>query len=162
MQPWCARAELKASYSSHQRNVIMPNSYPCHLDPTESDPLVTFFKLSLLQLPRLNTIKMENIVFSASARPSLFHRFVLVILIAVNKQHILLWILSSSVQLSDKMVKNVDTISTSKKCLDINEFLLWPLKQRIINTGIIEMHWLLPWGSNSFISGVFHMFCFEE
>lgn len=45
----------------------MPNSYPCHLDPTESDPLVTFFKLSLLQLPRLNTIKMENIAFSASA-----------------------------------------------------------------------------------------------
>lgn len=45
----------------------MPNSYPCHLDPTESDPLVTFFKLSLLQRPRLNTIKMENIVFSASA-----------------------------------------------------------------------------------------------
>lgn len=66
MQPWCARAELKASYSSHQRNVIVPNSYPCHLDPTESDPLVTFFKLSLLQLPRLNTIKMENTVFSPS------------------------------------------------------------------------------------------------
>lgn len=66
MQPWCARAELKASYSSHQRNVIVPNSYPCHLDPTKSDPLVTFFKLSLLQLPRLNTIKMENTVFSAS------------------------------------------------------------------------------------------------
>lgn len=66
MQPWCARAELKASYSSHQRDVTMPNSYPCHLDPTESDPLVTFFKLSLLQLPHFNTIKMENTVFSAS------------------------------------------------------------------------------------------------
>lgn len=61
------RAEFKASYSSHQRNVIMPSSNPCHLDPTESDPLVTFFKLSLLQLPHLNTIKMENIVLSASA-----------------------------------------------------------------------------------------------
>lgn len=45
----------------------MPNSYPCHLDPTESDPLVTFFKLSLLQLPRLTAIKIENIVFSAPA-----------------------------------------------------------------------------------------------
>lgn len=64
---WCAWAELKASYRSHQRNVIMPNSYACHLDPTESHPLVTFFKRSLLLLPRLDTIKKKNTLFSASA-----------------------------------------------------------------------------------------------
>ena len=67
IQQRCTRAELRASYCSHQRDVIMPNSYTCHLNSTESNPLVTFFKLSLLQLPHLNTIKMENIVFSASA-----------------------------------------------------------------------------------------------
>lgn len=42
--PWWGRSHLKASYSSHQRDVIMPNSYPCHLDHTESDPLVTFLQ----------------------------------------------------------------------------------------------------------------------
>lgn len=50
----------------------MPDSYPCHLDPTESDPLASFLKPSLLQRARLNTIKIENILFTASARPSLF------------------------------------------------------------------------------------------
>lgn len=52
----------------------------------------------------------------------------------VNKEHILLWILPFSVELSDKVVKNVDTISVSKKCLHMNKFPPWPLKQRIKNT----------------------------
>lgn len=64
-------------------------------------------------------------------QPLLFHRRVLVILIAANK----LCTLNSQLQcveLLGKVVKNRDAISFTKECLDINPVLQWPLKQGIL------------------------------
>lgn len=70
---------------------------------------------------------MENIVFFASA-PAFIISQTCPCYLDRSKQ-LAVW---TSVELSDKVVKNVDTISALKKPRDINKAVQWPFKQRTV------------------------------